>query len=82
MSGIDRLDQMSAYYSFERKTPRWYKEIDLHLIHLLLINSFLYITNMLKRCHCMTTGIQGLLNNQNIQINTKKKLQNLFTEKQ
>lgn len=40
MSGIDRQDQMSAYYPFERKTLRWYKKIGLHFMHLLLINSY------------------------------------------
>jgi hypothetical protein len=26
MSGIDRQDQMTSYYPFERKTIRWYKK--------------------------------------------------------
>lgn len=36
MSGIDRQDQMSAYYPFERKTLRLDKKIGLHFMHLLL----------------------------------------------
>lgn len=34
MSGIDRQDQMTLYYPFERKTIRWYKKIGIHCIHL------------------------------------------------
>ncbi|KAE9526187.1 hypothetical protein AGLY_013818 [Aphis glycines] len=45
MSGVDRQDQMSAYYSFERKTLRWYKKI-----------GFQY---MYKRCkYCYAQGIR------------------------
>lgn len=39
MGGIDRRDQLMAYYPVERKTLRWYKKIGLHIIQLLLINS-------------------------------------------
>lgn len=34
MSGIDRSDQMMAYYSTPRKTVRWYRKIFFHLIDL------------------------------------------------
>lgn len=43
MGGIDRQDQMNAYYPCERKTLRWYKKLGIHIIHLLFINAhFLY----------------------------------------
>lgn len=41
MSGIDRQDQMLAYYPSERKTIRWYKKIFIHYMSMLLFNSFL-----------------------------------------
>lgn len=39
MSGIDRQDQMMAYYPCERKTLRWYKKLFVHTIQLMLVNS-------------------------------------------
>ncbi|XP_025423083.1 piggyBac transposable element-derived protein 4-like [Sipha flava] len=44
MSGIDRQDQMHSYYPFTRKTIRWYKKIGIHIIQMLLMNSF-YLYN-------------------------------------
>ncbi|KAL4084754.1 hypothetical protein QTP88_027665 [Uroleucon formosanum] len=44
MSGIDRQDQMNSYYPFTRKTVRWYKKIGIHIIQMLLMNSF-YLYN-------------------------------------
>ena len=40
MSGIDRSDQMIAYYSTPRKTVRWYRKIFFHLIDLSIWNGF------------------------------------------
>lgn len=40
MSGIDRQDQMLAYYPCERKTLRWYKKIGIHILQQMLLNSF------------------------------------------
>lgn len=43
MAGVDRKDQMMAYYPCERKTLRWYKKLFIHYFQLLLLNSyFLY----------------------------------------
>lgn len=43
MSGIDRADQMMAYHSSLRKTLRWYKKIGVHVLEVMLSNSyFLY----------------------------------------
>lgn len=39
MSGVDRQDQMLAYYPLDRNTLRWYKQIIAHTIHILLLNS-------------------------------------------
>jgi hypothetical protein len=40
MSGFDRQDQMNSYYPFLRKTIRWYKKIGIHVIQILLLNSY------------------------------------------
>lgn len=40
MGGIDQKDQMMAYYPCERKTLRWYKKIGIHIIYMLLMNSY------------------------------------------
>ena len=40
MSGIDRKDQMLAYYPCERKTLRWYIKLGIYLIQTMTLNSF------------------------------------------
>lgn len=40
MSGIDRKDQMMAYYPAERKTIRWYKKLFIHYFVMMMLNSF------------------------------------------
>ncbi|CAK1596431.1 unnamed protein product [Parnassius mnemosyne] len=40
MSGVDRQDQLLAFYPCERKTLRWYLKVAIHTFQLLLINSF------------------------------------------
>lgn len=40
MGGIDRQDQMLAYYPCDRKTLRWYKKLGIHYVQLMLLNSF------------------------------------------
>uniref|UniRef100_A0A2H1WZ04 SFRICE_028619 n=1 Tax=Spodoptera frugiperda TaxID=7108 RepID=A0A2H1WZ04_SPOFR len=40
MSGVDRQDQLLAYYPCERKTLRWYLNVAIHTFQMLLINSF------------------------------------------
>lgn len=49
MSGVDRQDQMMAYYPCERKTLRWYKKIGIHFIQICMLNLYLiYIKNIKK----------------------------------
>ncbi|XP_068627022.1 piggyBac transposable element-derived protein 4-like [Battus philenor] len=40
MSGVDRQDQLLAFYPCERKTLRWYLKIAIHTLQLLFINSY------------------------------------------
>jgi hypothetical protein len=49
ISGIDRQDQMTSYYPFERKTIRWYKKIGIHCIYLLLLNSYFLYNKYAKK---------------------------------
>lgn len=39
MSGIDRQDQMLAYYPSASKTLRWYKKLCIQLLSMMLLNS-------------------------------------------
>lgn len=39
MCGVDKQDQLMAYYPVIRKTLRWYKKLAIHIFHLLVINS-------------------------------------------
>ena len=38
MSGVDRSDQMLAYYSYSKKTLRWYKKIGSHIFEIMIHN--------------------------------------------
>lgn len=54
MGGVDRLDQMTAYYSSPRKTIRWYKKVLFHLLDMAVWNSyFLY-----RKHHPKTSFLQ------------------------
>lgn len=56
MSGIDRADQMIAFYSCPRKTIRWYKKVFLHMLDIAVWNSF-YLAN---QCTAATKKISFL----------------------
>ncbi|XP_045453770.1 piggyBac transposable element-derived protein 4-like [Melitaea cinxia] len=40
MSGVDRQDQLLAFYPCERKTLRWYLKLAIHTFQLLFLNSY------------------------------------------
>jgi hypothetical protein len=50
MFGIDHQDQMLSYYPSARKTIRWYKKLAIHLIEMMVLNSF--------KIYCKTTGVK------------------------
>lgn len=56
MSGIDRADQMIAYYSCPRKTIRWYKKVFFHMLDIAVWNSF-YLA---KQCSTATNKMSFL----------------------
>lgn len=39
MGGVDRVDQLLQYYSFLRKSIKWYKKVAFHLFDVALLNS-------------------------------------------
>ncbi|XP_039315091.1 piggyBac transposable element-derived protein 4 [Solenopsis invicta] len=41
MGGVDRQDQLNAYYPSHNKTVRWYKKLGIHFIQLMVLNSHL-----------------------------------------
>lgn len=48
MSGVDRADQMTSYYSTPRKTIRWYMKVFFHLLDLCLWNGN-YLLNKINK---------------------------------
>lgn len=48
MSGIDRADQMTSYYSSPRKTIRWYKKVLFYLLDVATWNEFFLHKNYCK----------------------------------
>ncbi|KAJ8938915.1 hypothetical protein NQ314_011291 [Rhamnusium bicolor] len=49
MSGIDRMDQMIAYYPCTRKILRWYKKVGIHIIQIMLHNSWYLYNQKLEK---------------------------------
>lgn len=48
MSGVDRCDQFTSYYSCPRKSVRWYKKVIFHLLDISVINSYLLYKEITK----------------------------------
>lgn len=42
MCGVDRKDQFLSYYSCDKKTVRWYKKVELHIIQMMVLKSYLF----------------------------------------
>lgn len=45
MSEVDRCDQMVSYYNTPRKTFKWYKKVLLHLLDVVVWNTFYIYKN-------------------------------------
>jgi Transposase IS4 len=45
MGGVDKFDQMIKYYSMKRKTNRWTQRFSIHILELLMHNSYLMYEN-------------------------------------
>ncbi|KAK7115112.1 hypothetical protein V1264_001046 [Littorina saxatilis] len=41
MNGVDNFDQNLGYYSFHRKTIKWWKRMAMHLIHLAKVQAYI-----------------------------------------
>jgi hypothetical protein len=48
-TGVDRSDQMLSYYSFERKTIKWWKRVFFHLFDLAIVNAHILHTKTNKK---------------------------------
>ena len=40
MMGVDRLDQMMAYYNFERKSVKWWRKVFFWVLEAMVTNSY------------------------------------------
>ena len=40
MNNVDRADQLAVYYSFERKTWKWWRKVFFWLIETIIVNSY------------------------------------------
>lgn len=73
---IDRHDQISRYYPFERKSLSWYKHAGFHILNLLLTNAYTLYNKYVKKVplyEFRLSVIQSLLpNDQNITGNLQK----------
>jgi hypothetical protein len=47
--GVDRSDQMLCYYSFSRKTIKWWKKLFFHLLNLAVVNAHILHSKSSKR---------------------------------
>ena len=56
MSGVDKADQMISYYDSLRKTVRWYKKVGLHILDIMMYNS--YALNVMYGTHKQVTLIK------------------------
>lgn len=41
MNGVDRADQLAVYYSFERKTRKWWRKVFFWMMESTIVNSFI-----------------------------------------
>jgi hypothetical protein len=41
--GVDKSDQMLSYYSFQRKSVKWWKKLFFHLFDLALVNAHILL---------------------------------------
>jgi maltodextrin utilization protein YvdJ len=48
-TGVDRSDQMLSYYSFERKTIKWWKKLFFRLFDLVVVNAHVLHHNTSKK---------------------------------
>jgi hypothetical protein len=48
-TGVDRSDQMLSYYSFARKTIKWWKKLFFHLFDLAVLNAHILHTKTNKK---------------------------------
>lgn len=50
MLGVDRMDQMVAYYNFEHKSIKWWRKVFFWVLEVIIVNSYA----IYKRMNCHT----------------------------
>ena len=48
MNGVDLADQYTTYYSFVRKSKKWWKKVCFWLLEVATVNSYIYINPHIK----------------------------------
>ena len=49
MLGVDKLDQLMAYYSFLHKSVKWWRKIFFWLLEVMVINAYIIYKELAKR---------------------------------
>ena len=49
MLGVDKMDQLAAYYSFLRKSVKWWRKVLFWLLEVSTINSYVIYTSRLRQ---------------------------------
>ena len=49
MLGVDKLDQLMAYYSFLHKSVKWWRKIFFWLLEVMVINSYIIYKELARR---------------------------------
>lgn len=44
MGGVDKLDQLVSYYSFSRRSVKWWKKVFFHLVDAAIVNAYILHT--------------------------------------
>lgn len=61
MSGVDRCDQLTSYYSCPRKSIRWYKKVIFHMLDVTVVNSFLLYRDITKKKISLLQFREGII---------------------
>ena len=48
MGGVNKADQLLSYYSFTRRTMKWWKRVFFHLVDVAIVNSYIMYSESLQ----------------------------------
>ena len=76
--GIDRCNQISHHYRFPHKSRKWWRQIFMHILHMIVANSRVIYTKItgksLGHKEFIIDIIQNLLDGSNVQLPKNKKI--------